>query len=201
MMDRNDMPRRRSRATSTTPTSCCRSIRRAFDWIDIRPSPLNYLAHGAMGLASSHALGPRARPARQAGDRARRRRQPADESRHAGDRGRSRAEEFLSISSARTAPTRRTAAIRSRTAARSASPAWRARAGYGSVHEFSDLKIFEQQIGAVLAETGPVFVVPEDRVERPAGARLQAPARPRRAPGHPRRAAGTLESLCALVLR
>ena len=29
----------------------------AFDWLDIRPSPLNYLAHGAMGLASSHALG------------------------------------------------------------------------------------------------------------------------------------------------
>ena len=29
----------------------------AFDWIDIRPNPLNYLSHGAMGLASSHALG------------------------------------------------------------------------------------------------------------------------------------------------
>ena len=29
----------------------------AFDWLDIRPSPLNYLSHGAMGLASSHALG------------------------------------------------------------------------------------------------------------------------------------------------
>src|SRR4051794_11748533 len=29
----------------------------AFDWIDIRPHPLNYLSHGAMGLASSHALG------------------------------------------------------------------------------------------------------------------------------------------------
>src|SRR5215212_7801441 len=29
----------------------------AFDWLSIRPSPLNYLAHGAMGLASSHALG------------------------------------------------------------------------------------------------------------------------------------------------
>src|SRR5262249_26958625 len=29
----------------------------AFDWIAIRPHPLNYLAHGAMGLASSHALG------------------------------------------------------------------------------------------------------------------------------------------------
>ena len=29
----------------------------AFDWLDIRPSPLNYTAHGAMGLASSHGLG------------------------------------------------------------------------------------------------------------------------------------------------
>ena len=29
----------------------------AFDWINIRPHPLNYLCTGAMGLASSHALG------------------------------------------------------------------------------------------------------------------------------------------------
>ena len=29
----------------------------AFEWVDIRPHPLNYLSHGAMGLASSHALG------------------------------------------------------------------------------------------------------------------------------------------------
>src|SRR6476660_7620498 len=29
----------------------------AFDWLDIRPSPLNYTAHGAMGLGSSHGLG------------------------------------------------------------------------------------------------------------------------------------------------
>jgi hypothetical protein len=29
----------------------------AFDWIDIRPHPLNYVSHGAMGLASSHGLG------------------------------------------------------------------------------------------------------------------------------------------------
>src|SRR5215210_13478 len=28
-----------------------------FDWLDIRPNPLNYTAHGAMGLASSHGLG------------------------------------------------------------------------------------------------------------------------------------------------
>jgi len=29
----------------------------AFYWIDLRPSPLNYTSHGAMGLASSHGLG------------------------------------------------------------------------------------------------------------------------------------------------
>jgi thiamine pyrophosphate-dependent acetolactate synthase large subunit-like protein len=29
----------------------------AFDWLRIRPHPLNYVAVGAMGLASSHALG------------------------------------------------------------------------------------------------------------------------------------------------
>ena len=29
----------------------------AFDWIKIRPIPLNYIFTGAMGLASSHALG------------------------------------------------------------------------------------------------------------------------------------------------
>jgi phosphonopyruvate decarboxylase len=30
-------------------------------------------------------------------------------------------------------------------------------AGYRAVYEFSDLKVFEQQVGAVLAEPGPVF--------------------------------------------
>lgn len=29
----------------------------AFDWLLIRPHPLNYVSVGAMGLASSHALG------------------------------------------------------------------------------------------------------------------------------------------------
>jgi phosphonopyruvate decarboxylase len=31
-------------------------------------------------------------------------------------------------------------------------------AGYNSVYEFADLKIFEQQVGTILAEPGPVFV-------------------------------------------
>ena len=29
----------------------------AFEWIAIRPSPLNFISSGAMGLTSSHALG------------------------------------------------------------------------------------------------------------------------------------------------
>ena len=29
----------------------------AFDWVNIRPHPMNYLCTGAMGLASSHGLG------------------------------------------------------------------------------------------------------------------------------------------------
>ena len=39
-------------------------------------------------------------------------------------------------------------------------------AGYKSVHEFADLKIFEQQVGAILSEPGPVFV---DLKVEPAG--------------------------------
>ena len=38
----------------------------AFEWIAIRPSPLNYIMVGAMGLGSSHALGSCARPPGQA---------------------------------------------------------------------------------------------------------------------------------------
>ena len=40
-------------------------------------------------------------------------------------------------------------------------------AGYSSVHEFSDLMNFEQQIGAVLAEPGPVFGVLKIEPQRP----------------------------------
>jgi sulfopyruvate decarboxylase subunit beta len=36
-------------------------------------------------------------------------------------------------------------------------PGFARAAGYRVVHDFSDLRIFEQQIGAVLNETGPVF--------------------------------------------
>ncbi len=49
----------------------------AFEWIAIRPNPLNYIMVGAMGLGSSHALGLRDRPARPSRHPARWRRQPA----------------------------------------------------------------------------------------------------------------------------
>ena len=67
-------------------------------------------------------------------------------------------------------------------------------AGYKSVYEFSDLKIFEQQVGAILAEQGPVFVCLKIVSSGDAGARLQPPARPACAQGLPRRAGGGLSS-------
>ncbi len=93
----------------------------AFDWLDIRPNPLNYLSHGAMGLASSHALGlALGRPDKRVivldGD----------------------GSLLMNLGTLVFAGMARSA-------------------GYKSVYEFSDLKIFEQQVGAILAEQGPVF--------------------------------------------
>ena len=51
------------------------------------------------------------------------------------------------------------------------------------MYEFSDLKIFEQQVGAILAEQGPVFVYLKIVSSGAAGARLQPPARPACAQG------------------
>jgi phosphonopyruvate decarboxylase len=129
----------------------------AFDWLDIRPSPLNYTAHGAMGLASSHGLGlALGRPDKRVivldGD----------------------GSLLMNIGTLVTA-----AALAPRNffhfvcengtyEANGSHPtpnrgnvsfAGLARAaGYKSVYEFSDLKNFEQQVGAILAETGPVFI-------------------------------------------
>jgi sulfopyruvate decarboxylase subunit beta len=129
----------------------------AFDWLDVRPHPLNYLSHGAMGLASSHALGlALGRPDKRVivldGD----------------------GSLLMNIGTLVTAaeaapknffhfvcengtyeangghPTPGRGKVSFAGLARSA--------GYNSVYEFSDLKIFEQQVGAILAEPGPVFV-------------------------------------------
>jgi phosphonopyruvate decarboxylase len=141
----------------------------AFDWIDVRPHPLNYVSHGAMGLASSHALGlALGRPDRKvivldgdgsllmnlgtlvtAAEAA-----PKNLYHFVCENGTYEANGGHPI------PGRGTVSFAG--LARSA--------GYNSVHEFSDLKIFEQQIGAILAEPGPVFVclkiVPSGEQER-----------------------------------
>jgi phosphonopyruvate decarboxylase len=129
----------------------------AFDWIDIRPHPLNYLSHGAMGLASSHGLGlALGRPDRRVivldgdgsllmnlgtlvtiGEIA-----PKNLFHFVCENGTYEANGGHPI------PGRGTVDFAG--FARSA--------GYRAVHEFSDLKIFEQRIGALLAEPGPVFV-------------------------------------------
>src|SRR5262245_20004431 len=128
----------------------------AFDWIDIRPHPLNYLAHGAMGLASSHALGlALGRPDRRVivldGD--------GSLLMNLGS--------LVSIAEAAPRnlfhfvcengtyeangghPIPHRANVDFAGCARSA--------GYPAVHTFSELKIFEQQVAAVLSQDGPVF--------------------------------------------
>jgi sulfopyruvate decarboxylase subunit beta len=129
----------------------------AFDWIDIRPHPLNDLAHGAMGLASSHALGlalgrPDIRVIVLDGD------------------GSLLMNIGTLVTAAEAAPRNfyHFVCENGNYEANGGHPipgrgkvsfAGLARsAGYSNVHEFSDLKIFEQQIGSILAEPGPVFV-------------------------------------------
>ncbi len=129
----------------------------AFDWIDIRPHPLNYLSHGAMGLASSHGLGlALGRPDKRIivldGD------------------GSLLMNLGTLITVAEVAPpnlyhfvcengtyeANGGHPIPGRTAVDFAGFA--RSAGYRTVHQFSDLKVFEREIGAVLSEPGPVFV-------------------------------------------
>jgi len=129
----------------------------AFDWIDIRPHPLNYLSHGAMGLASSHGLGlALGRPDKKVivldGD------------------GSLLMNIGTLVTTAEVAPRNffHFVCENGTYEANGGHPipgrglvdfAGLARsAGYRNVHEFSDLKIFEQRIAAVLEEEGPVFV-------------------------------------------
>ena len=138
----------------------------AFEWLDLGPRPLNYTAHGAMGLASSHGLGlALGRPDKRVivldGD----------------------GSLLMNIGTLVTAvsvapknfyhfvcengtyeangghPIPNKGKVNFKGLARSA--------GYGSVHEFSDLRNFEQQIGSVLAEQGPVFVTLKVEPTRP----------------------------------
>jgi len=129
----------------------------AFDWIAIRPHPLNYLSHGAMGLASSHGLGlALGRPDKRVivldgdgsllmnlgtlvtiGEVA-----PPNLFHFVCENG------CYEANGGHPIPGR--AAVDFAGFARAA--------GYRAVHAFSDLKIFEQQIGAILAEPGPIFI-------------------------------------------
>ena len=129
----------------------------AFDWIDIRPSPLNYLAHGAMGLASSHALGlALGRPDKRVivldGD--------GSLLMNIGT--------LVTIAEAAPKNLYHFVCENGTYEANGGHPipnrghvsfAGLARAaGHKNVYEFSDLKVFEQQVGAILSEPGPVFI-------------------------------------------
>jgi sulfopyruvate decarboxylase subunit beta len=129
----------------------------AFDWLDIRQNPLNYMAHGAMGLASSHGLGlALGRPDKRVivldGD----------------------GSLLMNIGTLVTAATLGPQnffhfvcengtyeangghSIPGRGMVNFVGLAQAA--GYRQTYEFSELKMFEQQIGAILTEPGPVFV-------------------------------------------
>jgi len=128
----------------------------AFDWVDIRPHPLNYLSHGAMGLASSHALGlALGRPDRRIivldGD--------GSLLMNLGS--------LVTIAAAAPPNLFHFVCHNGTYEANGGHPipgrdqvdfcGFARSAGYPTVHEFSDLKIFEQQVGALLSEPGPVF--------------------------------------------
>ncbi len=138
----------------------------AFEWLGVRQSPLNYTAHGAMGLASSHGLGlalgrPDLRVIVLDGDGSLLMNigtlvtaaavAPKNFYHFVCENGTYEANGGHPI------PNQGTVSFAG--LARSA--------GYGNVYEFSDLKNFEQQIGAVLAEPGPVFGVLKIEPVRP----------------------------------
>jgi phosphonopyruvate decarboxylase len=129
----------------------------AFDWIDIRPHPLNYLSHGAMGLASSHALGlALGRPDKRVivldGD--------GSLLMNLGS--------LVSIAEAAPPNLFHFVCENGTYEANGGHPipgrgnvdfaGFARSAGWKSVHEFADLGVFEQRVGALLAERGPVFV-------------------------------------------
>jgi sulfopyruvate decarboxylase subunit beta len=129
----------------------------AFDWIDIRPHPLNYLSHGAMGLASSHALGlALGRPDRRVivldGD--------GSLLMNLGS--------LVTIAEAAPPNLFHFVCENGTYEANGGHPipgrgnidlgGLAGSAGGKGGHAFSDLKFFEQEVGALLAQPGPVFV-------------------------------------------
>lgn len=141
----------------------------AFDWIDIRPHRLNYLSHGAMGLASSHGLGlalglPDRRVIVLDGD------------------GSLLMNIGSLVTAAEAAPPNffHFVCENGTYEANGGHPipgrdrvdfaGFARAAGYRKVFVFSELKLFEQQIAALLDEKGPVFatlkIVPAGPQER-----------------------------------
>jgi sulfopyruvate decarboxylase subunit beta len=129
----------------------------AFDWIAIRPHPLNLIATGAMGLGSSHALGlALGRPDKRVlvldGD--------GSLLMNLGS--------LVTIAEAAPANLIHFVLENGTYEANGAHPtpgrnrvdfaAFAGAAGYPSCHRFDDIGTFTNRIGAVLREPGPVFV-------------------------------------------
>lgn len=129
----------------------------AFDWLEIAPRPLNYFAFGAMGLGSSCALGlalglPHKRVVALDGD--------GSLLMNLGS--------LVTIGAAAPKNLVHFVARNATYEANGGHPlpnqavdfAGMARAaGYAHVHEFTELASFEQQVGHVLTQDGPVMAV------------------------------------------
>ena len=129
----------------------------AFDWVQIRPHALNYFGVGAMGLASSHGLGiALGRPHRKV---------------IVLDGDGSLLMNLGSLATIANAAPKNFYHFVCENGAYEANGghpipgrgrlnfAGIAReAGYAAAHEFSDIAVFEQQIGPVLSQTGPVLI-------------------------------------------
>jgi sulfopyruvate decarboxylase subunit beta len=129
----------------------------AFDWLEIAPRPLNYFAFGAMGLGSSVALGlALGRP---------------DKRVVALDGDGSHLMNLAALVTIGAAAPKNLVHFVARNATYEANGghpipnqavdfAGMARAaGYAHCHEFSELASFEQQVGHVLTQDGPVMAV------------------------------------------
>ncbi len=127
----------------------------AVDWVDIAPRPLNYLSIGAMGLDSSHGLGlALGRPDRRVvvlqGD--------GSLLMNLGS--------LVTIAAAAPKNLVHLVAQNDTYEANGSQPipnpnidfaAMAKSAGYAASYDFSDLRIFEQQVAHVLEQDGPVF--------------------------------------------
>jgi len=138
----------------------------AFDWIAIRPGhPLNYMSVGAMGLASSHGLGlalgsPERKIIVLDGDGSLLMNlgslvsiaaaAPKNLVHFVGDN------ECYEANGGHPLPNPK---VDFSGLARSA--------GYAHVHDFSELRSFEQQVGHVLSQSGPVFATLHIKKNRP----------------------------------